>query len=253
MKLNLGVTIVTGAASGIGAASARLFAAEGAEVHAWDLEGDRLAAVVNDITARGGSAVARVVDVTDEESVKDGFSFLVGSGRAPQSVAQVAGLQRAGAIDEQDPREWHTQLAVNLTGTWLINRHAIATMRSTGGAIVNMASLAGIKGAGGGMTAYSASKGGVVTLTKSLAAEAASYGVRVNCVCPGWIDTPFNDPMISVLGGRTRTEELVARSVPLGRQAAPEEVAGAIAFLLSEHASYITGTAMVIDGGLLVG
>ncbi len=253
MQLNLGVAVVTGAASGIGAATARVLAAEGAVVHAWDVDGDRLEGVVNDITAKGGYATARVVDVTDEDSVQAAFSSLPHTGETLRSVAHVAGLQRSGFINDQDPREWHAQLTVNLTGTWLINRHAVVALRESGGAIVNMASLAGIKGAGAGMTAYSASKGGVVALTKSLAAEVASSGIRVNCVCPGWIDTPFNDPIISVLGGRTATQELVARSVPLGRQAAPHEVAGTIAFLLSEHAAYITGIAMVIDGGLLVG
>jgi dihydroanticapsin dehydrogenase len=113
-----------------------------------------------------------------------------------------------------------------------------------------MSSIAGLKG-GPGMTAYSASKGAVVAFTKALAAELAPDNIRVNCVCPGWIDTPFNQPAIEFMGGREEQEEMVQQTVPLQRQGIPEEIAPGILYLASDASSYMTGKELVIDGGLL--
>jgi len=113
-----------------------------------------------------------------------------------------------------------------------------------------MSSIAGLKG-GPGMTAYSASKGAVVAFTKALAAELAPDNIRVNCVCPGWIDTPFNQPAIEFMGGREEQEEMVQQTVPLQRQGIPAEIAPGILYLASDASSYMTGKELVIDGGLL--
>ena len=118
-----------------------------------------------------------------------------------------------------------------------------------GGAIVNVASLAGLKG-GPGMTAYSASKGAIVAFTKALAAELAPDTIRVNAMCPGWIDTPFNQPAIDFMGGREAQEAVVRQIVPLQRQGTPDEIAAGILFLASDASSYMTGQALVIDGGV---
>lgn len=239
--------VVTGAASGIGAATVEALLEGGAEVHAWDRDGSVLA------ERWGGRAGVhtRVVDVADLADVEAAFADLTEQTGAIDAVANIAGVQRAALIDEQDPADWALQIAVNLTGTWNVNRAAVRSMRPHGtGAIVNMASMAGVKGAGTGMAAYSASKGGIVALTKALSVEIAPYGLRVNCVCPGFIDTPFNDPVIELMG-RENLDALVAKAIPLGRQAHPAEVAGVIAFLLSDAASYMTGQPVVIDGGAL--
>lgn len=114
---------------------------------------------------------------------------------------------------------------------------------------MNVASIAGLKG-GPGMTAYSASKGAIIAFTKALAAELGPEGIRVNSVCPGWIDTPFNQPAIDFMGGREKQEHIVTQTVPMGRQGIPDEIAPGIAYLASDASSYMTGQTLVIDGGL---
>jgi NAD(P)-dependent dehydrogenase (short-subunit alcohol dehydrogenase family) len=118
-----------------------------------------------------------------------------------------------------------------------------------GGSIINMASLAGVKG-GPGLTAYSASKGAIVGFTKAVAAELAPEGIRVNCVCPGWIDTPFNQPAIDFMGGRQDQERVIKQIVPMGRQGTPEEIAPIVVYLASDGSTYTTGQALVVDGGV---
>lgn len=253
MDLTLRNVVVTGAASGIGAATASMLAAEGATVHAWDIDEPALEATVAALRAAGHDVRGRTVDVTSEGQVAAAFDDLAAQGPALDGVAHVAGLQRAGLVDELSPADWHAQLAVNLTGAWYVDRHAVRVMRPRRrGAVVNVASVGGIRGVGAGMTGYSASKGGVVSLTMSLAVEVAAFGLRVNCVCPGWVDTPFNDPVIAAMGGRDAVDRQVEATVPMGRQGTPEEMAAAIGFLLSPGCGYLTGHVLVVDGGLTV-
>jgi len=142
-------------------------------------------------------------------------------------------------------------MSVNPKSCFLGAKYGVPYLRERGGgSIVNMSSIAGLKG-GPGMTAYSASKGAVVAFTKALAAELAPDNIRVNCVCPGWIDTPFNQPAIEFMGGREEQEEMVQQTVPLQRQGIPEEIAPGILYLASDASSYMTGKELVIDGGLL--
>ncbi len=123
-------------------------------------------------------------------------------------------------------------------------------LREHGGSIVLTSSIAGLRG-GPGMTAYSASKGAIIGFAKALASELAPHGIRVNTVCPGWIDTPFNKPAIDFMGGRSEQESAVRHVVPLGRQGTPEEVAGGVVYLASDASSYMTGQNLVIDGGVV--
>ena len=141
-------------------------------------------------------------------------------------------------------------MAVNPRSCFFGIKHAVPLMRERGGgSIINMASLAGVKG-GPGLTAYSASKGAIVGFTKAVAAELAPEWIRVNCVCPGWVDTPFNQPAIDFLGGRQDQERVIKQIVPMGRQGTPEEIAPIVVYLASDGSTYTTGQALVVDGGV---
>jgi NAD(P)-dependent dehydrogenase (short-subunit alcohol dehydrogenase family) len=141
-------------------------------------------------------------------------------------------------------------MAVNPRSCFLAIKHAVPILRDGGGgSIINMASLAGVKG-GPGLTAYSASKGAIVGFTKALSAELAPSKIRVNCVCPGWIDTPFNQPAINFMGGREDQDRVVKQIVPMGRQGTPDEIAPMVVYLASDGSTYMTGQALIIDGGV---
>ncbi len=189
-------------------------------------------------------------DVTSESEVE----ALVNEGAEALEGLDVlfnnAGAQRSGPITEFAQEQWDLLMAVNPRSCFFGIKHAVPLMRDAGGgSIINMASLAAVKG-GAGLTAYSASKGAIVAFTKALAPELAPYNIRVNAVCPGWIDTPFNQPAIDFMGGREEQERIVKQIVPLGRQGTPEEIAPMVVYLASDGSSYMTGQALVIDGGV---
>jgi dihydroanticapsin dehydrogenase len=239
--------IITGGVNNIGGEAVRLFIAEGARVVIADIDetGGREAAA-----RHGTAAIFLRVDVTDEESMKDmvdaGVAWLGGL----DALCQNAGLQYAGPIEEFDAPRWDRLFAVNTRGIFFGVKYAIPHLRRAGGgAIVNMASLAGKRGAPG-VAAYCASKGAVVAFGNALALELAKDRIRVNTICPGWIDTPFNDAAIAHMGGRERQAEFVRQVVPLGRQGTPSEIAPLYVYLASDESSYMTGQALVVDGGI---
>jgi len=242
--------IITGAATGIGAVTSQTFAREGAGVVVADINDDQAEKTVADIRAAGGEAHFVHCDVTKESDVADlmkqGAELLGGL----DILFNNAGAQRSGLITEFEQDMWDLLMAVNPRSCFFGIKHAVPLLReSGGGSIINMASLAGVKG-GPGLTAYSASKGAIVGFTKAVAAELAPEGIRVNCVCPGWIDTPFNQPAIDFMGGRQDQERIVKQIVPMGRQGVPEEIAPIVVYLASDGSSYMTGQALVIDGGV---
>ena len=164
-------------------------------------------------------------------------------------IVNNAGAQRSGAITDFDESEWDLLMHVNPRSCFLGAKYGVPYLRERGGgSIVNVSSLAGLKG-GPGMTAYSASKGAIIAFTRALAEELAPDNIRANSVCPGWIDTPFNEPAIEFMGGRAQQEEMVQQSVPLKRQGTPDEIAPGILYLASDASSYVTGQELVIDGG----
>lgn len=228
------VALVTGAASGIGAATVARLSAEGARVAALDLS-----------PAPGADLELRV-DVRDEEAVQAAVTRTADWGGRLDLVVTAAGVASYARAHTQTLDEWHRLLAVNLTGTFLVLREALPHLAHHCGAAVTVASLAGVRGFRYS-AAYSASKGGVVALSRALAVEYAPSGVRVACVCPGSVDTPLKhglapvpDPDPALLAhGRALVDPPVAR---------PEEIAAAIAYLGSPEARFATGTVLQIDG-----
>ncbi len=245
------VAVVTGAGSGIGRAIALRLGAEGATVTVADraVEGGEATATM--IQDAGGRARFVACDVADEAAVRALMESTDGPIDALVSNAGIPGSNVRA--DELDVAEWDQVLAVNLRGVFLCAKHAIPSMRQRGrGAIVNIASTFGMVGAHHA-AAYAASKGGVIALTRQLAVDYGPENIRVNAVCPGYVDTDMSgrrarmDPDAAAVAKATR--EAAAALQPLGRQAETSEIAGAVAFLLSDDASFATGSILAIDGG----
>lgn len=245
------VALVTGAASGIGAATARLFAAEGARVVLADVQDDLGRVVLAEIDAAGGTASYVHADVSAAEDVAGMVREAVTRFGRLDVLCNNAGLARGGSITEIPEDEWDLVVAVDLKSVYLGCKYAIPALRKAGGgAIVSTASIAGLRGYALAH-AYSAAKAGVINLTRSIAAEVGQYGIRVNCVCPGIIRTPIWRGIDDLPEEQQAPIwQQMSRRVLLGRVGRPEEIAGAVLFLASSEASYITGAALVVDGGL---
>ena len=234
------VAVVTGAASGLGAACARRFAVEGAVVAGFD------------VTPGAPVASEHLVDVADEAAVADAIDAVVAAQGRLDVVVNCAGVAGGGPVHLLDAAEWARVLRVNLTGTYLVCKHALrhfVTQQS--GSLINFASIEGLEGTEGG-SVYNASKGAVVLLTKNMAIDYGHLGIRVNCVCPGFIETPMFE---SVMGAGLMAEyrEQYRQEHKLGRFGRPEEIAAATLFLASDDASFVTGHALVVDGGFTAG
>lgn len=242
--------LITGGASGIGAATARLAAAEGGRVFIGDINPAGWMSTAAEIEASGGWAAGAGVDVASASGVQGLIEQAVKAMGGLDVIVNVAGIQRAAALEVTSEEDWDRQFAVNTRGVFLTCKYGVPYLRMAGGgAIVNVASVSVLM-AFGGLAAYAASKGAVVALTRTLAAELAPDQIRVNCVCPGWTDTPFNDPVVEYRGGREAHEVQLAIEVPLGQQAQPEDIADVIGFLASGQARYVTGQTLVADGGM---
>ncbi|OAE98952.1 short-chain dehydrogenase [Bradyrhizobium centrolobii] len=243
MLLEGKIAVVTGGASGIGAAIARLFVVEGAKIVIGDLaeSGAELAA---ELAAGGFEAAFQRVDVTDEAEVAALMQVAVARfGRLDILVANAGIPERKSPIHELDLADWRRVIDVDLTGVALCNKFAAGAMLATGGgAIVNMASILAHVGQENS-NAYSAAKAAVVNLTRSVALTYAQRGIRANCVSPGYVDTP----LLAKLPEATREAMLVRQ--PVGRLARPDEIAEVVAFLASDKASIITGACINADGG----
>jgi len=239
--------IITGGVNNIGKEAARHFVAEGAKVVIGDINEVAGRAAVAEL---GPSTHFVKVDVTDEASVRQLIESAVAWLGGLDVLCQNAGLQHSGAVTEFDAKRWDAIFAVNSRAHFFGAKHAIPHLRKSGkGSIINTASLAGKRG-GPGMTAYSASKGAVIAFGTALAMELARDNIRVNTICPGWVDTPFNQPAIDFMGGRAQQENVVKQIVPLGRQAIPSEIAPLFVYLASDESSYMTAQAITIDGGV---
>jgi NAD(P)-dependent dehydrogenase (short-subunit alcohol dehydrogenase family) len=236
------IALVTGGASGIGRATVLRLAAEGAQV--WIL--DRNAPPKGDPVLDVATFVP--LDVTDHVAVDASIdNILAKDGRLDVAV-NAAGIAIAGTVTETTITEWSRTIAVNLTGTFHITARAMHAMRDRGGAIVNIASDAGLVGQQA-QAAYCASKGGVVQFTRAAALDGAPDAIRVNCVCPCFVETPLVQEWIAAQPNPAAARAAAEADQPIGRMGQPHEIAAAVAFLASDEANFITGTALAVDGG----
>ena len=247
------VTIITGAASGIGRASAQLLAARGARVVAADIDASGAEKVANELRRAGHECLAVGVDVTRREAVEQMVETALEQFGALHVLVNSAGITRRNVGPDADFEEaWDTVMAVNLKGTLLACHAAVDAMRGNGGGcIVNLASVMGLVvypdwfGLSDGFNPYPHSKGGVLQLTRDLAASVAKQGIRVNVVCPGFVHTELTRSVTESPEGHA----MLANRHPMGRLGEPGEIANVIAFLASDEASFVTGAVWTVDGG----
>lgn len=238
---------ISGASSGIGRGAAERLAAEGATVVLLGRDEARLAEVA---AVCGEGSVTAAFDVASLEEVEAHVPGLLADHGAPDIVVHAAGITVVGALDTLTPEQWHLQMDVNLTSIYLLNRLTWPAMTDRGGSIVTLASTASFA-AFPQDAAYVASKGAVLAMTKAMALDGAQHGIRVNAVCPGFILTPNLQGYFDAQDDPAGAAGGASAAAPLGRMGDAADVAGAIAFLSSDDASFVTGTSILVDGGLM--
>lgn len=238
------VAFITGGGSGIGAATARRFAQEGATVVVCGRRRDPLDAVVDHIAATGGKAEAVIADVSDEAGFTAALEAAAQRHGRLDVLVNNAMAYTWGSIEDMSTTDWHANFATSVDGTFWGTRTAMRLMKGKGGAIVNVSSICGSLGTPW-MAGYSAAKAAIDNFSRAAAAEGAAQGVRVNVVIPAVVETPATAGMLADENSRRTTEKLI----PMGRVGQPEELANAILFLASDEASYITGASLPVDGG----
>lgn len=243
------VALITGAGSGIGLETARLFADESARVVIADADEATGSAAVDELRAAGNEAHFVAADVSDDAQAKAMIDFAMSTCGRLDVLFNNAGIMPPddGSTTETPVSTWERVMDVNLKGVWLGCKHGIPAMReSGGGSIVNAASIVAIMGAATAQIAYTASKGGVLSMTREIAVENARRGIRVNALCPGPIDTPLLAELLRDADQRARRFV----HIPMGRLGQAHEIAKAALFLASDDSSFMTGTALVVDGGI---
>ncbi len=241
--------IVTGGASGVGKATCRLFAEEGAKVIVADVQFEKALAFAEEC---GGEA--RLLDVSREEQWRELADHCLEEYGKLDILVNCAGIGRAGDFESLTAEDWNAMVGVNLNGVFFGCKHCVTAMRKSGakGSIVNVSSVAGLVG-GEDIAGYSATKGGVTMLTKSVALATAKYGIRCNSIHPTYVDSEMLDDVAERFPSRQAMLDGMASLVPLGRVAKPIDIAQAILFLASEESSMITGSPLLVDGGQLAG
>jgi len=249
MKLADKVAIVTGAASGIGAASARLFAAEGAKLALVDLDELGIGQVAADIEGRGGEAITIAANVSDGEAAREGVARVMEKWGRIDVLMTAAGISLGGTVDVVSEEAWDRTFSVNVKGTYLWIHHAIPPMIvARSGAIVTVGSQLAQSSLGKN-AAYVASKGAIASFTKTIAVDHAAQGLRINALMPGVIDTPMPARSLQRQADPEAARAFWKQRHPIGRIGQPEEVARAALFLASEDSSFVTGTLLFVDGG----
>lgn len=252
-RLDQKIALVTGSGSGIGREIALLYARQGARVVVADIREEAAAEVVAEITAQGGKAFALQIDITNEQQVIAAFARVVEEQGRLDILVNNAGVSHVGNVLETSLEEWERVMRVNTTGAFLCSKHAIQVMlgqKPQGGVLVNIASVAG-QIAVDRRFAYGASKGAILSMTRSIAIDLVSQGIRANAISPGTVHTPFVEGFLERNFADTKDEvrqQLHARQ-PIGRMGRPDEIASAALYLASEEAAFVTGSTLVIDGG----
>jgi NAD(P)-dependent dehydrogenase (short-subunit alcohol dehydrogenase family) len=258
MRLANKVALITGAGAGIGRTTALLFAQEGAKVVAQDVNADAAHETMQLIQKSGGEAVSIGGDVISSADAEAMVSKAVKTYGRLDVLFNNAGIWRGGTILDISEEDWDRTMNVNVKGIYLVSRYAVQhMMRQEGGSIINAASVAALRGSPMS-AAYNASKGAVLLLTKCMALDFGRYGIRVNCTCPGVIDTQMADQLLSYrsLGDDDRKQALLEtyeERHAVGRFGQPDEVAKVVLFLAADESSFVTGAAWPVDGGLSAG
>ncbi len=243
------VAIVTGAGSGIGRAAAAAMAREGAHVVVVDRDQDAGEETVAAIRGAEGQAVAFAADVTDDEAIQTIVRQAVDRFGRIDILHNHAGLQVEGSLEDVPIGGFDRSWEVNVRAHFMAARFCVPIMKDQGGGVIlNTSSSSGVL-YDREMIAYSTTKHAVIAMTRQMALDYARFNVRVNAVCPGWVDTSFNAPFIKQMGGREAVDAYVRDRVPMGRWGRVEEIAEAVLFLVSDRSSYLTGQALVVDGG----
>lgn len=240
--------IVTGAASGIGAATARMLASEGAKVAILDIDRSASEQTAGEIREAGGEALAYPCDVANAEQVNAAIAASVTKYGSIHILVNNAGIALRASVADQDEESWDRVIDTNVKGAYLCSRATLPRISIEGGSIIHISSVTGITGVRG-RAAYSSAKAALVGLTRNMALDYAHRRIRVNCICPGFVRTAF---IAGILADEERTRRLTALH-PLGRLGEPTDIASAVVFLVSDEATWITGHAMVVDGGFSVG
>ncbi len=251
MRLRGKVAIVTGQASGIGAAVAHRFAAEGAVVLGVDRDRARGEEVAAAIERAGGSVAFHEADVSREPAVQGMIAACLERFGRLDVLVNNAAVQYEAPLHETTLRQWHDMLDVNLTGVFLGCKYAVPAMSAAGtGVIINMSSVLGLVG-DAKLAGYCATKGGILSLTRAVAVEYGRRGIRAVCICPADVDTPLNQVYFNSYPDPAAARQSIEAEYPLGRIASPDEIARVAVFLASDDAAFISGTPIVVDGGLL--
>ena len=241
--------IVTGAGRGLGQAMANFLAQAGANLVIFDVNSEDIHAAADEIEEKGGKVVSAVVDVTDSSQVQAGIKLAVETFGGVDILVNNAGVTSRSPFEDLEEEDWERIIHVNLGGVYQCSRWVARQMiaQGRGGSVINIASISALVGnRGGNNSHYCASKGGVLALTRSLAVEWAAYQIRVNAIAPGYFVTPMTDRLKTI--NREFYDELVSR-VPLGRFGEGSDLAGAVIYLASEASKFVSGHALVIDGG----
>ncbi|RUW71795.1 MULTISPECIES: glucose 1-dehydrogenase [unclassified Mesorhizobium] len=247
------IAVVTGAGSGIGRAGATIMGREGATVVIADRDRAAGEAVASDIRQAGGRAEAVATDVGDDAAVEALISGTLGRHGRIDILHSHAGIQVGGSLIEVGVDGMDASWRINVRAQFLAAKTVMPTMIAQGGGVIlNTASNSGVF-YDREMIAYATSKHAVVAMTRQMSLDYARHNVRINALCPGWVDTPFNEPFIAQMGGREAIENYVRTKIPMGRWASADEIAEAILFLVSDRSSFMTGQALVVDGGESVG